>query len=163
MNVANQDVRPSSLAPAGIDVFWVSIVVVGVYYIPLLFALLAAIQTDFFTGAGPKDSNAPSHVPRLLEFFNGFARDSLATLFVPLITTYTVLRTEISGKLPVRAFVLLSIFLAAFLLAMYLYVRIDVSGLKRHGIEDFTGVLMSYAKEALTYVALVLGGTAKRS
>lgn len=162
MNVANQELRPSGRAPAGIDVFWVSIVVVGVYYIPLLFALLAAIQTDFFTSAS-EDPSAPSQVPRLLEFFNSFARDSLATLFVPLITTYTVLRTEISGKLPVRAFVLLSIFLAAFLLAMYLYVRIDLPGLKRHGIADFSSVLMSYAKESLTYVALVLGGTAKRS
>jgi hypothetical protein len=145
---------------SSVDIFWVSLLVVGVYYLPLLVALAAAVGTNFYTVEA--DPSAVG-VPRLLDFFQTFARDSLATLFVPLITTYTILRADVSGKVPIRAFVLMAIFLAAFLLAMYLYVKIDPSLLERHRIPDLSGTLKSYAKESLTFVALVLGGTAKRT
>ena len=138
-----------------------------VYFAPVLVLWWTALHTSYFT-------NDPEQLVKIAVAIAGpffeTVRSTVSAVFVPFVMAYAIKNRDESNRIPVSSLVLFFVLLSFFVASTALYAVIEwkrtslgrfddiVVGDKEVPVaEMFKSVATSYAKEALTYIALVLG------
>lgn len=151
--------------------YWITYPLLGVYFLPVAMMGYAA-----WMGNALMDS---AHSVPLAEAVSGafsdHLRTTLGTIMMPFITAYAVDPRLADGRIPGSTVVLFAALLGGLLLvtALYGYVEyqraelsraaMEVGGKETNVYELLGATLLTYAKETLGYVALVLGVTVGRT
>ena len=136
------------------------------YFIPVLVICWVAATTQTFL----KDPHDLVLVARAIAgpFFD-VMHSTLAAIFVPFVMAYAVRNRTEDQPIPFSTLCIFFVFLGFFVISTFLYGLIEyrqvtlsrktvpVAGKEVEVYVVFSGIVVAYAKEALTYIALVLG------
>lgn len=136
------------------------------YFLPVLAIYWVAFSTSYFL----------NDIDGLLGFaqaiagpFFDTARTTMGAIFVPFVMAYAVKDRLVDDPIPSSTLIIFCVFLSLFLMSTVLYGLVEwrVVTLKRNVIsiggkdmeiyEVYRNTALAYARESLTYIALVLG------
>jgi hypothetical protein len=151
-------VAASSAAPASGRALVFTIVILAIYCLPILEILYACIASSAFVHY----AGSVSFTHALSGGYLSFVRDSFGIVVVPLLTAYAAAKPSGDFLQSRERLLLLYILLGFFVIAILLYAIVEVhaDAIKNYGdayYDRFSKTTSTYAKELLTYVALVLG------
>ena len=144
---------------------WITYPMLFVYFLPILVIWIAAWHSGLFV-----NDSALLYYARAITgpFYDGF-RASLGTIVLPFVTAYAVKDRLANHRVPGETLFLFIILLAIFLGVTLLYGVIDhhrstllratetIDGHTVNVYEIFRDTAMTYARETVGYIALVLG------
>jgi hypothetical protein len=149
--------------------FWFTASVFSIYCLPVVAILYSCVASRTYL----EESVSVYIAQALADGYFKFVRDILGVIVVPLLTAYAASKPpsgdndDILGTPERTAFA--SLLLALFVISMMLYAIIvirkdslDHYNSKVPIYETFTSTISTYAKEFLTYLALLLGIAAKK-
>jgi hypothetical protein len=136
------------------------------YFLPVLVILAVTVMTDVYVS---DESGLLAVAPVIAGPYFETLRATMGAIFVPFVMAYAVKDRQADQPLPGSTLAIFCVFLGFFLLATILYGLIEwraptVSRTtflfegREVPVTDFLrSTMQSYAKESLTYIALVLG------
>jgi hypothetical protein len=143
-----------------------------VYVLPIFLICLSAFTSNFFT----LESNYVYIANAISGAYFTFFRDSFASIVIPLVTAYSIPQRDPEKGIPKATIGIFSVLLGMFVITTLLYALIKYREVylamyneaPREGISSidipqvFINTMLSYAKEILAYIALLLGITLKK-
>ena len=162
---------PVDATELGLGTNWFLYPILVIYFLPVLVILGVAFETNLF-----KDDTRAIDFARIIssDFYDAF-RVTLGSIFVPLITVYSVQITTTQSKLPPATIALFFILILLLLLTIVAVCLVELQSvtLLRYDKRDSAGKTISvylnfkstttaYAKELLAYIAIALGVTLKK-
>lgn len=136
------------------------------YFLPVIVIYLVALGTDYFA----------NNTKGYLEFAQAIAgpffdtvRTTMGAIFVPFVMAYAVKDRQVGDPIPVSTLTIFSVFLGFFMASTILYGLVEwrevtlrrstftVAGKSVDPYQVFLNTASAYARESLTYLALVLG------
>ena len=137
-----------------------------IYFIPVLVLCWVAYETKTFMN-DPRDLVLVGRA--VAGPFFDVMHSTLAAIFVPFVMAYAVRNRKEGEPIPASTLCIFFVFLSFFVISTGLYALIDfrqvtlsrttvpVGGKDTTIDVVYSGIVIAYAKEALTYIALVLG------
>jgi hypothetical protein len=144
---------------------WIVWVVLLLYALPLISAFGALLATDV-----KQESNAVYVVGTITKEFTGSLRETFGTIVVPLLTAFAIKSIDANGTVPIRTLVIFlgisGLFVISVITSGVLALKDYRDNISAHGPEIYQTLVaatQAYSKELLTYIALAIGISLKKS
>jgi hypothetical protein len=144
---------------------WIVWVVLVLYALPLLGTFVTLVSAD-----PGLETGAIYIVGTITKQFAGTLRDTFGVIVVPLLTAFAIKSIAAEGTVPGRTLLIFlgvsGLFVLSILTSGMLGMHHYRLGIKRHNPEIYDTLVnatQTYSKELLTYIALTIGISLKKS
>ncbi len=143
---------------------WIVWIMLALYALPLISILVAIITSLSFR----MESAAVIVAAAIAEDFSKNLRETFGSLVVPLLTAFAIKHVGADEEVPPRTLAIFGTLAVMFLVSVltHAFVTGNADFVKDYGQATFTAfsdVTASYSKEALTFIALTIGISLKKS
>lgn len=146
------------------SMLWIAFTALFLYAVPLVGILLAAISSRGFT----LETTTVYAAGFIAQDFMQTTRETFGSIIVPLLTAFALKNAGADEKVPGRTFAIFAVLAILFVVSSVSYglvmsAREEIAQTDEKIASAFADVTRSYIKESLTYLALTLGISLKKS